>query len=186
MYDGSHHDRAALAARLSGGDRRSVGAADEIAAETLGDASLAPLLVDLMRHADPIVRMRAADALEKASRQIPCLIAPHADALITRIGPIAQQEVRWHVAQMIPRLPLTARQHADAVGLLRGYVQDQSRIVVVEALTALTALAQDDAALRTWLIPELRASAAHGPPSARSRSRKLLAELQRRAGSEIG
>jgi hypothetical protein len=110
----------------------------------------------------------AADALDKASRQRPDLIAAHAETLITQIGPIVQQEVRWHVAQMIPRLPLTARQCPDAVVLLRGSIQDQSRIVVVEALTALTALDQDDAALRAWLVPELREPAAHRPPSLRS------------------
>jgi hypothetical protein len=163
-----------LTVRLTGGDRRSTGRADGIARETLANPTLAPLLVALMRHTDPVVRMRAADALEKASREQPELLAPSAETLLREIGPMEQQEIRWHVALMIPRLPLDASLRAEAVTLLRGYLDDRGRIVVVEALTALTALARDDAELSAWLMPELERAARSDAPSVRNRARRLL------------
>ena len=167
----------ALAARLGGGDRRSTDAAGEVALAVLAEPTLAPKLVALLRHGDPIVRMRAADALEKATRQQPDLLTPFARELLHEIGPIPQQEVRWHVAQMIPRLSLDAQSRAEAVTLLRVYLADPSRIVIVEALTALAALARDDAALRVWLLPDLREAVANGAPSVRARARRLLSDL---------
>jgi HEAT repeat protein len=169
---------AGLRERLSGGDRRSPGAAGEVAAEALAEPALIPLLVELMGGGDPLLRMRAADALEKVSRERAELVAPFAAALVREIGPHPQQEIRWHVALMIPRLPLDAGLRGDAVALLRGYLNDRSRIVVAEAMSALAFLARDDPALRAWLLPELERFAAGDVPSARSRARRLLKMLR--------
>lgn len=64
-------------------------------------------LLGLMRDTDPLVRMRAADALEKASREDPEILMPHKHSLLSEIAEDPQQEVRWHLLQMLPRLRLT-------------------------------------------------------------------------------
>jgi hypothetical protein len=59
-----------------------------------------------------------------------------------------QQEVRWHVAQLLPRLALTASRRARAITILRGFVDDDSRIVWTFAMQALADLAEHDEQLR--------------------------------------
>jgi HEAT repeat protein len=166
-----------VAARLSGGDRRSPGAAGDVAAHAIRDPSLVPVLVALLRHDDPLIRMRAADALEKVSRERPETVVPFAATLVREIGPHPQQEIRWHVALMLPRLGVSGELRDDAVALARAYLADRSRIVVAEAMTALAVFARDDPALREWLILELERFAASDVPSARSRAKRVLKEL---------
>jgi len=60
-----------LASLLTGGDRRSIGQADAVAARVAEQPALLAKLWDCLADADPVVRMRAADALEKISRATP-------------------------------------------------------------------------------------------------------------------
>jgi hypothetical protein len=53
-------------------------------------------------HADPLVRMRAADAAEKASAQMHHLLNPHKAALLVLMEETTEIELRWHLAQMVP------------------------------------------------------------------------------------
>jgi HEAT repeat protein len=64
------------------------------------------------------------------------------------VAAIYQKEVRWHVAQLLPRLALTPRQQTQAVALLRGLLDDGSRIVRTFAMQALADLARPPAAGR--------------------------------------
>ncbi|MFN8590177.1 MAG: hypothetical protein U0031_01865 [Thermomicrobiales bacterium] len=157
---------------------RSPGAADAVAHDVLTEPALTPVLVALMQDDAPLLRMRAADALEKVSRQRPDLVAPFASLLVREIGALPQQEVRWHIALMLPRLDIPAGLRGDAVALLQRYLADRSRIVVAEALSALAFFAADDPALHEWLVPVLNEYAVNGAPSARVRARRLLQAMK--------
>src|SRR5262245_10893810 len=63
-------------ALLSGGDRRSVGRANAVATMVLARPKLFRKLIRSMWDQEPVVRMRAADAAEKASRRKPELLRP--------------------------------------------------------------------------------------------------------------
>ncbi|MBK8051502.1 MAG: hypothetical protein IPK16_33110 [Anaerolineales bacterium] len=63
------------------------------------------------------------------------------DQILHEIAPIPQQEVRWHVAQLIPRLQLSEGERQVAVEVLTEYLDDHSRIVVVFSMQALVELA---------------------------------------------
>jgi hypothetical protein len=56
-----------LLGMLRQGDRRSIGKADEVVALVLRQPRHLPVLAAGLWHPDPLVRMRAADALEKVS-----------------------------------------------------------------------------------------------------------------------
>jgi hypothetical protein len=58
----------------------------------------------------PVLRMRAADAVEKISSQKPDLLKPFKSELLGLLFETDQKELRWHLAQMIPRLPLTKKE----------------------------------------------------------------------------
>ncbi len=53
---------------LEGGDRRTIGRSDEVAAMVSKNPELFPRLVRGLWSEDPLVRMRAADATEKVTR----------------------------------------------------------------------------------------------------------------------
>lgn len=166
---------ATVLAKLEGGDRRSVGRAAEVVRDVLRDPTLLGALVQGLRHADPVVRMRAADALEKASRPRPQSLKPFKQELLRLAKESRQKELRWHLAQVVPRLPLTARERRAFFSTARDYLRDTSSVVRTFALQALADLAVVDPALRALARATIEASMADGTPAMRARGRKLLA-----------
>jgi hypothetical protein len=126
-----------FAARLAGGDRRSTGAADAVAREVARNPSRFDELWECLRHADPLVRMRAADALEKATRRDASALQARTMDLIGGALDDGTPEVRWHLLAMCARLHLTERDAGRLMQRLRSaFEADSSRIVRVMALQA--------------------------------------------------
>ena len=165
--------------KLAGGDRRSIGRANEVVADVLHDPTLFEVVFHGMLSDDPIVRMRSADAVEKITTKHPEYLQPHKTTLIQQVARVEQQEVRWHFAQMVPRLELSDEERAVVVEILLGYLNDQSKIVKTFSMQALADLAEQDASLRSQVIPVLEELARTGSPAMRSRGRKLLEKLGR-------
>ena len=92
--------------------------------------------------------MRAADALEKLLRHIPEHVARHRDHLLDLPGRMTEQELRWHLAQILPHVSLSLAQRLRFAKLLEDYFSDRSAIVRVSAMQALTDLAQQDRTFR--------------------------------------
>jgi hypothetical protein len=95
------------------------------------------------------------------------------------VAAVDQQEVRWHVAQVLPRLALTDQQRTQAVAILEGFLDDDSGIVRTFAMQALADLAEGDERLRRRVLPLLAELTRTGPPAMRSRGYKLLGRLAR-------
>jgi hypothetical protein len=166
-----------LLIKLCGGDRRSTGRSDEVARAISEDPDAFAIVLAGMLSDDPVIRMRAADAVEKASRIFPDLLQPHKRRLLTDVAGVEQQEVRWHLAQILPRLRLTPNERRSVFALLESFLEDASRIVQVNALQALADLARRDGRLRERVIRRLESSVAKGSPAVRARGRKLLRVL---------
>jgi hypothetical protein len=171
-----------LLQKLQGGDRRSIGRSDEVAAEVAAAPELFDALFSGMLSADPIVRMRAADAAEKITAGRPEWLAPYKTVLLTQLSLSDQPEVRWHVALMLPRLRLNVRERGKALAILEGYLEDKSRIVKTCALQAMADLALADPALGPAVRARLAQALSEGTPAMKARSRKLLAALKGRSG----
>jgi len=163
--------------RLQGGDRRQLGNAEAVASDVLRHPERFSELFEAMLHDDPVVRMRAADAAEKVTRGRPDLLVPFRRRLIAEAGAVDQQEVRWHVAQMLPRVKLEPKERAKAIALLERFLEDNSAIVVASSLQSLADFSNDDAVLRERTITRLERFARDGEPAIQARSRKLLARL---------
>ena len=69
-----------IAERLKGGDRRSLGASEEVASLVLRDTTRFEELFDAMLHADPLVRMRAADTVRSSRVFAPICLRRFANA----------------------------------------------------------------------------------------------------------
>lgn len=167
-----------LIEKLSGGDRRSIGKSEEVVEEILAQTDRFGELFECILNPDPLVRMRAADAAEKITAQRPDLLQPHKDSLLHQVAQIPQQEVRWHVAQMLPRLHLSMHERQEAFAILEGYLLDRSKIVVTFSMQALADLARQDADLLPQVIELIEQLATSGSPAIRSRGRKLLHQLK--------
>ena len=165
--------------KLFGTDRRSIGRSDEVVAEVLADPTLFGAVFEGMLAADPVLRMRAADAVEKITAQHPEYLRPYKTKLFRQVARIDQSEVRWHVAQMVSRLDLSRAERRRVVDLLTEYLQDESKIVRTFSMQALADIAERDADLRPSILMQLQELTRTGSPAMQSRGRKLLARLAR-------
>jgi hypothetical protein len=163
--------------KLAGGDRRSIGRVSEVVAEVLNDPYLFEVVFNGMLNDDPIIRMRSADAVEKITQEHPEYLQPYKEKLIQQVAKSDQQEVRWHVAQMFPRLELSKEEQAVVVEILLDYLDDKSKIVKTSSMQALADFAERDAGLRPKVIKLLEEFTTAGSPAMKSRGRKLLERL---------
>ena len=168
--------------KLAGGDRRSVGRVAEVVAAVLDRPRFFEALIKGLLTDDPVIRMRAADAIEKITLTHPEYLQPYTGQLIRLSKNATQQEVRWHMAQILPRLALKPGQRESVVETLFTYLADKSKIVVTFSLQALSDFAAEDNKLRTRVIAVLEKELGAGSPAIKSRSRKLLAKLGRPVG----
>jgi hypothetical protein len=164
--------------KLSGGDRRSIGHSNEVVAQVLAHPAYFRQVFDGLSNDDAVVRMRAADVIEKITLQRPELLQPFKKGFLTIAGSSDQQEVRWHVAQIIPRLHLTARDRAVTLDILFDYLRDKSSIVKTWAMQAIAELAAVDPELKRQVTPLLDELTLIGTPAMRARGRKILRQLR--------
>jgi hypothetical protein len=167
--------RTPLLDQLRGGDRRSIGRANAVMQEVLSAPTRFPELVAGFWHPTTVVRVRAGDALEKLSRRRPHWFWPLRGDLLALAATTAEQEARWHLAQILPRLKLRRVQRTALAGLLQRYLRDRSAIVRVSALQGLADLAVADPDLRPLVRREVRRALVKGSAAERARARKLLA-----------
>ena len=167
-----------LASILQGGDRRSLGQANRVAALILGQPKRFPELLECLWGDDPVVRMRAADAAEKISARRAELLHPFKAELLGLAGETSQQELRWHLALMIPRLPLTRAERKRAIAFLKQFLSDRSSIVKTCALQGLAELAQGNPEIRSGVIGVMEQASRTGTPAMKARARKLLPGLR--------
>jgi hypothetical protein len=165
-----------IAQMLSGGDRRSIGRANAVAGRAVKNPRGFSELIRCLWSDDPIVRMRAADAAEKASARNPALLKPFKKELLGLLGEATEQELRWHLAQMIPRLELSGKERQNVTDKLSEYLNDRSSIVKTFAIQGLADLAQSDPDLRTDVRALIEGRVRTGTPAVRARCRKLLKE----------
>ena len=120
-----------------------------------------------------------ADAAEKVTRKHSELLQLHKKELLGLMSEVSEQELRWHLAVMVPRLPLNARERQAAISSLNGYLEDRSSIVKTFALQGLADLAEAEPSFRGKVIEILAEAARNGTPAMKARSRKLLLRLDR-------
>ena len=171
-----------LLQKLKGGDRRSIRGVPQVVDLVTMDPSLFPAVLGGMTDADPLVRMRCADAIEKITVGRPECLAPYKRRLIEIAAKAEQQEVRWHLAQLFSRLDLSASERRRVVVILTGYLADASKIVKTFSMQALADIAAQDPDLRGPITGQLEKLTRTGSPAMKSRGRKLLARLKRYQG----
>jgi hypothetical protein len=164
---------------LSGGDRRSIGESNRVAAMARDQPELMKVLIQGVENADPVLRMRCADAMEKATADRPELLVPYKKKLLRKLAKIEQHEVRWHIAPMLARLPLSKTEEIFVMRTLLAYTNAPSGIVKTMAMQALADLACRSRELLPEIERHIEELTVIGTPAMKSRGRKLLARLEK-------
>ena len=168
-----------LLKQLEGGDRRSLGNVGQVVEDVRNDPSLFEILIDGLFMDSPLIRMRTADAVEKITTDHCEYLQPFKQRLILLSGRTTQQEIKWHLAQILPRLKLKSNEKKAVVKNLFDFLNDRSKIVVTFALQALADFAEEDEKLRPRVIRIVEELIETGSPAIKNRSRKLLEKLNK-------
>jgi hypothetical protein len=173
--------------KLDGIDRRSIGESVAVVIEVLENPALFGEVFAGMISEDPVVRMRSADAIEKISARRPDLLQPYKAQMLGPLAVAEQAEVRWHVAQMLPRLDLNPSEVSAAVEILRSYLHDQSVIVRTFALQGFADLTKKDPELKPQVLAMIDDAMRSGSPAEKSRGRRLNRSIQshKKAGTQL-
>ena len=165
--------------QLAIGDRRTTGKSAEVTQAILENPRLFDAVFEaIWQNQDAGVRMRASNICETVSRTRPDLLQARKRDLFKHVAPIPQQEVRWHVCQILPRLQLARAERRRAYAIMQNYLDDKSSIVRTFAMQAMADFARQDKTLLPETIALLEQLTQNGTPAMRSRGKKLLRELK--------
>lgn len=126
---------------LESGDLRSIAKVNELVAMIRTQTDFDALMVYLFSE-DRLLVMRAADAVEKITVRHPEFLKAHKQQLLKLCRQAEHIELKWHLALLLPRLPITKKELNFVWELLSEWVLDkkESRIVRVNALQGITDL----------------------------------------------
>lgn len=159
---------------LQGGDRRSIGKANEVA-KSVATQNDFDALFEGLYHPDRNIAMRVADAVEKVSLDKPSYLEKHKARILDLFYQATHIELRWHLALLVSRLNLTRSETGAVWRRLSTWAQDltESRIVRVNSIQAMFTLAQADPELRDELQSVVEAVTQENVPSLNARIRRL-------------
>lgn len=161
---------------LSVGKPNSLGNTEKVVRLVLRKPERLPDLFGTLRSQDEWVRMRAGDAIEKVFREKPELAKGYEQKILGFMAGIDQPSVQWHVAEIVSDIELTPVQKDRALGILKTNLKASDDWIVLNVtMQKLFDFAQDDAALRRWLKPQLKRLEADPRGSVSKRAKKLLA-----------
>src|ERR1700749_111331 len=158
---------------LTPGKRLDRGYACEVAALMLENARKTGQVVVCLWDEDAGIANRAADALERASSRRPEILRRWKSALLDRMLDAGENKLRWNLALIIYRTPLTATETARAAAVLRTWLDDKSSIGKTSAMHGLAGLTRWDPSMVAEVLEMLRILSRSGTPAMRARGRIL-------------
>jgi hypothetical protein len=174
----------------------SLGRVKEAVALVKVQPRLAAHLVNLLFDEDPGVSQRAADVLERVTARVTtnsCASATEQAAimrilarekdiilgLLVEVRPETHpKKLRWNLALMLGRLPLTVADCRRAAPVVYSWLDDTSSIVKTAALQCLADMTRFDSASVPAVVDLLRIHSRSGTTAMRARSRILLKRIE--------
>jgi hypothetical protein len=134
--------------QLAGGTRTSVGDAEQVVKKALASVPLRREIYVLFLDDDPVVAMRASYVAMKLAQSDPAAAQEFKKMLLKNLSLYRQQEVRWHVPQILVHMKLTAAERRKAYEVVMEWSEtDASKIVAYYGLQAAADFAEVDNAL---------------------------------------
>ena len=163
---------------LSGGTRTSVGNADQVITKLLKAPAGLSEIYGLFLDEDPVVAMRSSYVAMRVAEQKPESVRPFAKDLLENLELFTQQEVRWHIPQLLVHLDLTKSQKKRAYEVIMDWAEtDKSKIVGYYGFQAAADFAETDAQLLEDFIPRIRKANKNGAKSIQNRCKKIAKQL---------
>ncbi len=159
-----------------GNDMRSPNGANEACEICINEPKRICELIEIIKNGTKKQKMCASDALEKISSKNPCLLNEYIQEIIEIAKADSQKEVRWHIAQISPRLDLSENQAKILIEIMQTYFNDKSRIVITYAMNAIWEISQKHKLDESSKI--IIKMAENGPPSVKARARILLSNTK--------
>lgn len=165
---------------LLGKDLRKLGNTHKAVAAVCDQHSFDQLFALLFHHERPLV-MRAADAVEKITISNKHYLLPHKNQLLSILRSADHKELKWHVAQLLPRIPLSVEEAREVWFMLKHWClnPNESRIVRVNALQGMFDLSLILPELKDDFVHTLRKIEHETVPSLQARMRKLKKKLEK-------
>lgn len=128
----------------------------------------------IFHHERPLV-MRAADAVEKITLKNKGYLEPHKGQLLAILKSADHKELKWHIAQLLPRVTLTKQEVDDVWHKLTYWAlnRNESKIVRVNALQGLFDISRSHSEWQKDFNQTLSAIEHEAIPSLQARIRKL-------------
>jgi len=169
---------ASIRQALSGGTRTSVGEADAIIQKMVKSPTGLTEIYALFLDEDPVVAMRASYVAMRVAEQRPESVKPFAKELLKNLELYTQQEVRWHIPQLLVHVDLTKAQKRRAYEVVMNWAEtDKSKIVGYYGFQAAADFAETDQDLLEDFIPRIRQANKTGAKSIQNRCKKIAKQL---------
>jgi hypothetical protein len=166
-----------IAQKLAEGVWYAEGAAYQVAADVLRQPRRFDALFECLLSDDVGTAKRAAMALEAVSEKRADLFAPYIDILLHELEIHSHWHVRFRLCPIVPRLKLSPAEFDRAVELFRELSSHPQNALVVNALSALSALALRNDELREEMIWLMEQKMHHASKAMQSRCRQVLPQL---------
>lgn len=131
-------------------------------------------VIECLWDDNPALASRAADALERSTRDRPAVAQRFKNELLGLMAEVTEKKVRWNLALLVPRLKLSIPECRRAAEVLNTYLDDPSSIVKTAALHGMADLTRQDPESLPDVLDLLRMAGRSGTPAMRARSRILL------------
>ena len=159
---------------LAGGDLRKIGNSN-VVVKLIHNQNDFDKLFTLLFHANRLIVMRAADAIEKISAHFPQYLNKYKQEIFSISETVKNKELQWHLALLLPTVSLSEDEFNYAWEISMNWAKDKtnSRIVRVNSMQALFELSRQNkkfAKKFQQLIGELQKE---NIPSINARIRKL-------------
>ena len=159
---------------LAGGDLRTIGNAN-IVAKLIQNQKDFDELFTLMFHADRLIGMRAADAIEKITVRDPQYLDKHKTEVFALSKAVKNKELKWHLALLLSRLNLNGEEFPAAWNILKSWVANKgdSKIVRINSMQSLFELSKQNKPLQKKFLQLIHQLEKENIPSINARIRLL-------------
>ncbi len=167
-----------LLAKLSGGDLRSDGRANEVAEEVTQNPALLEQLFDGLSDPDDVIRGRTAHALERVSRTNQDAFRGLIPQLISLSMRDSVPMVRWHLAMVFGNTAFAVKDIEPVVTALFRLLADESVFVRSWAVSSLCIIGKRDKHRRGEIIDAIKVLRDDKSLAIRVRAAKALRVLR--------
>jgi hypothetical protein len=164
---------------LQGGNRTSVGNAADVVDVALKSDEVLDEVYGLFFDEDPVVVMRSSYVAMRVAEQKPESVQRFKASILENLENYKQQEIRWHIPQLLMHVDLTSAERERAYYQLMHWAEtDSSKIVAYYSLPTAAKFATEDEQLMSDFRPRLRVLSQSGAKSVENRCKKIAKQLK--------